>query len=96
MRRHARQRLGDIGLFKVVGEGAVSSGVRRVEALTGEAARAYLTGRDDRLREAAAALEIDSRRSALARCCADRGSPASRARTGRCEEGAGAWRRRFW
>jgi alanyl-tRNA synthetase len=49
--------LGDIGLFKVVGEGAVSSGVRRVEALTGEAARAYLVGRDDKLREAAAALK---------------------------------------
>ena len=49
--------LGDIGLFKVVGEGAVSSGVRRVEALTGEAARAYLVGRDEKLREAAAALK---------------------------------------
>ena len=43
------QALGDIGLFKVVGEGAVSSGVRRVEALTGEAARAYLNARDDKL-----------------------------------------------
>jgi alanyl-tRNA synthetase len=49
--------LGDIGLFKIVGEGAVSSGVRRVEALTGEAARAYLSARDDKLREAAAALK---------------------------------------
>ncbi|HEX8419617.1 MAG TPA: alanine--tRNA ligase-related protein, partial [Sphingomonas sp.] len=49
--------LGDIGLFKVVGEGAVSSGIRRVEALTGEAARAYLTARDDKLREAAATLK---------------------------------------
>ncbi|WP_137898780.1 alanine--tRNA ligase [Sphingomonas sp. 2SG] len=49
--------LGDIGLFKVIGEGAVSSGVRRVEALTGEAARAYLNGRDERLREAASALK---------------------------------------
>ncbi|WBH15911.1 alanine--tRNA ligase [Sphingomonas radiodurans] len=48
--------LGDIGLFKVVGEGAVSSGVRRVEALTGEAARAYLSGRDEKLREAASTL----------------------------------------
>jgi alanyl-tRNA synthetase len=48
--------LGDIGLFKVVGEGAVSSGVRRVEALTGEAARAWLNARDEKLREAAAAL----------------------------------------
>ena len=49
--------LGDIGLFKVVGEGAVGSGVRRVEALTGEAARAHLNGRDEKLREAAAALK---------------------------------------
>ncbi|MBS0479749.1 MAG: alanine--tRNA ligase [Proteobacteria bacterium] len=48
---------GDIGLFKVVSEGAVSSGVRRVEALTGEAARAYLSSRDEKLREAAAALK---------------------------------------
>ncbi|WP_151954252.1 alanine--tRNA ligase [Sphingomonas sp. EC-HK361] len=50
--------LGDIGLFKVVGEGAVSSGVRRVEALTGEAARAWLTARDEKLREAASALRV--------------------------------------
>ena len=49
--------LGDIGLFTIVGESAVSSGVRRVEALTGEAARAYLTGRDAALREAAATLK---------------------------------------
>ena len=49
--------LGDVGLFKVIGEGAVSSGIRRVEALTGEAARRYLTGRDDTLRQAAAVLK---------------------------------------
>ena len=49
--------LGDIGLFTIVGESAVSSGVRRVEALTGEAARAYLTARDAVLREAAATLK---------------------------------------
>ena len=48
---------GDIGLFKVVSEGAVSSGVRRVEALTGEAARTYLASRDEKLREAAATLK---------------------------------------
>ena len=49
--------LGDIGLFKIVSESAVSSGVRRIEALTGEAARQWLTGREDRLKEAAAALK---------------------------------------
>jgi alanyl-tRNA synthetase len=49
--------LGDIGLFKIVAESAVSSGVRRIEALTGEAARLWLTNREDRLREAAATLK---------------------------------------
>ncbi|TKD51096.1 alanine--tRNA ligase [Sphingomonas baiyangensis] len=62
--------LGDIGLFKVVGESAVSSGVRRVEALTGEAARAWLSSRDEKLREAAAVLkatpdEVPARVAAL-------------------------------
>mgnify|MGYP001240080324 CR=1 FL=1 len=38
---HVR-RLGDIALFKVVSESAVAAGVRRIEALTGEAARLYL------------------------------------------------------
>jgi alanyl-tRNA synthetase len=49
--------LGDIGVFKIVGESAVSSGVRRIEALTGEAARLWLTHREERLREAAATLK---------------------------------------
>jgi len=49
--------LGDIALFKIISESAVASGVRRIEALTGEAARQWLTHREDRLREAAAALK---------------------------------------
>jgi alanyl-tRNA synthetase len=49
---------GDIALFKIVSEGAVSSGVRRVEALTGESARQWLTFREERLKEAAATLKV--------------------------------------
>ncbi|MCW4460535.1 alanine--tRNA ligase [Sphingomonas sp. BT-65] len=49
--------LGDIAIFKIVSESAVSSGVRRIEALTGEAARLWLQGRDEKLREVAAALK---------------------------------------
>ena len=51
------EALGDIALFKIVGESAVSSGVRRIEALTGEAARLWLVERDARLRETAGLLK---------------------------------------
>jgi alanyl-tRNA synthetase len=49
--------LGDIQLLKIVSESAVSSGVRRIEALTGEAARKWLSEREAKLREAAATLK---------------------------------------
>jgi alanyl-tRNA synthetase len=49
--------LGDIQLLKIVSESAVASGVRRIEALTGEAARQWLSSRDARLREAAGTLK---------------------------------------
>jgi alanyl-tRNA synthetase len=49
-------RTGDIGLFKIVAETAIASGVRRIEALTGAAAEAYLANEEVLLREAAAAL----------------------------------------
>ena len=48
---------GDIQLFKIISESAVSSGVRRIEALTGEAARRWLSDREAKLREAAATLK---------------------------------------
>jgi alanyl-tRNA synthetase len=62
--------LGDIQLFKIVSESAVSSGVRRIEALTGEAARRWLSDREAKLREAAATLkaspdEVPSRIASL-------------------------------
>jgi alanyl-tRNA synthetase len=49
-------RTGDIGLFKIVSETAIASGVRRIEALTGAAAEAHLAEEEDLLRQAAAAL----------------------------------------
>lgn len=53
---HVRQT-GDIGLVRIVSEGAVAAGVRRVEALTGEAARLYLEEQDERLKAIASALK---------------------------------------
>ncbi len=50
-------RMGDIALFKIVGESAVSSGVRRIEALTGEAARNYLEQEEDYLLQSAGLLK---------------------------------------
>ena len=50
-------RTGDIGLIKIVGESASSAGVRRLEALAGDAARAYLVEQDRRVLAAAAALK---------------------------------------
>jgi alanyl-tRNA synthetase len=49
-------RTGDIGLIKVVAESASAAGVRRIEALAGPAARAYLEEQDKRVQAAAAAL----------------------------------------
>ena len=50
------QRTGDIGLFKIVSEGGVAAGVRRIEAITGENALAWVQQREQTLQKAAAAL----------------------------------------
>ena len=52
-------RTGDIGLFRIVSEGGVSAGVRRIEALTGAAALAAVLEADRRLNEAATLLRAN-------------------------------------
>ncbi|MDQ6433091.1 alanine--tRNA ligase [Mesorhizobium sp. LHD-90] len=49
---------GDIGLVRILSDSAVAAGVRRIEALTGEAARKHLDEQDRRLKAIAAALKV--------------------------------------
>jgi alanyl-tRNA synthetase len=53
---HVRQ-LGEIGAFVALGDAASSAGVRRIEALTGQAALDYLRAQDQRLSDVAAAIK---------------------------------------
>ena len=50
-------RTGDIGLFKIISEGGVAAGIRRVEAVTGEGALALVQRQEEFLQQAAAALK---------------------------------------
>ncbi len=54
------ERTGDIGLIYIVSESSVSAGVRRIEALTGAAARLYLCRQDERIHEIADLLKTSS------------------------------------
>jgi alanyl-tRNA synthetase len=55
---HVR-RTGDIGFFKVAAETGIAAGIRRIEAVTGEGALAWVQSREARLAEAAAALKTN-------------------------------------
>ncbi len=57
-------RTGDIGLFKITSEGAVASGIRRIEAVCGKYAEDYMRTRDQTLQ--AIALKLKSSPAALA------------------------------
>jgi len=52
------QRTGDIGLFKIVGETGIAAGVRRVEAITGDNALAYVQRLQSTVNGAAGALKV--------------------------------------
>ncbi|RPH45312.1 MAG: alanine--tRNA ligase [Burkholderiales bacterium] len=51
-------RTGDIGLFKIVSEGGVAAGIRRVEAVTGDVALAWVQGVENVLHDAAGAFKV--------------------------------------
>ena len=89
-------RTGDIGLFRIIGEGAVSAGVRRIEAVAGAAAEEHVRHQVDLLAEAAAVTEGAAGGSAGAPAGAGRRPAQDRARARRRAQGAGdgRWRRR--
>ena len=53
-------RAGDVGLFKIVSEGGIAAGVRRVVALTGEEALAWVHSMEDRIARIASAMKADA------------------------------------
>jgi alanyl-tRNA synthetase len=58
------KRTGDIGLFKIVAESGVAAGVRRVEAVTGEGALAYIQQQESQLQHVADAVKVQPREAA--------------------------------
>ena len=85
---------GDIGLVRLVAEGAVAAGVRRIEALTGEAARRHLDEQERAAEGDRCGAQGGAGRRAGACRGAGRGAPQARARARRGAQEAGAGRRR--
>ena len=54
------ERAGDIGLFKIVSESGIAAGVRRIEAVTGADAIAYVSEQEQKLNDVAAVVKADS------------------------------------
>src|SRR3954447_11548906 len=58
------KRTGDIGLFKIMAESGVAAGVRRIEAVTGERALAYIQQRESQLQQVADAIKTQPQEAA--------------------------------
>jgi len=58
------KRTGDIGLFKILAESGVAAGVRRVEAVTGEGALAYVHQQETQLQQVADAVKVQPQEAA--------------------------------
>ena len=86
---HVR-RAGDIGLFHIVGESGVAAGVRRIEAVTGQAALDYLRTVDTTLDDIAGLVRA-SRATTSATRCARRSSACARWRR-KTERSRSVWR----
>ena len=60
-------RTGDIGFFKITGEGGIAAGIRRVEAITGQAALAWVQNQETLIKEAASEIKAQGAKDLLAK-----------------------------